>query len=259
MIFHVNPDWWKQIFDDVYLLTDARSVCDQDVTKKEVDFIQAALALDCSVPILDLCGGQGRHACELARRGCAHVVVLDYSDYLIRLGRQSAAEQKLNIVFVQGDARDTRLQPDSYGCVLIMGGSFGYFVHDEENTKILQETFRILQPGGSFLLDVPDKEYVCTHFQPVSTHQGEDGALRITRRRKLEQDVMYCQETVTYSPKGCLRENTYCIRLYSREDIRDMLQRVGFRDIFFQEDFMDRRHKGDFGTMTNRMVVKARK
>ena len=23
----VNPDWWKRIFDETYLMTDARSVC----------------------------------------------------------------------------------------------------------------------------------------------------------------------------------------------------------------------------------------
>ena len=26
MSFDVNPDWWKSLFDDVYMLTDARSV-----------------------------------------------------------------------------------------------------------------------------------------------------------------------------------------------------------------------------------------
>jgi len=258
MIFEVNTDWWKEIFDDLYLLTDARTVCDAQVTRQEVDYIQSALHVDRSSPILDLCGGQGRHAIELAGRGYFKVTVLDYSDYLIRAGMQEAARQNLSIEFIQADARHTDLASDSFAAVMVMGGSFGYFVRDEENTKILKESFRVLRPGGTFLLDLPDKEYVLANFQPVSSHETGE-SLRITRRRKLEQDVMYCQETVTCSHKGCLRENTYCIRLYSREEISRLLGEVGFTDILFQEDFMDRQEIGDYGTMTTRMVVRSRK
>ena len=35
----VNPEWWKTLFDDVYIITDARSVCDEELTCREVDFI----------------------------------------------------------------------------------------------------------------------------------------------------------------------------------------------------------------------------
>ncbi len=104
------------------------------------------------------------------------------------------------------------------------------------------------------LLDLPDKGYVLKNFQPVSKHKP-GGTLQVTRKRKLVQDVIYCQETVVCSQKGTLRDNTYCIRLYSQEQIRRMLENVGFTDISFQEDFMDRQEKGDYGTMTNRMVA----
>jgi len=39
MKFSVDTDWWKAIFDEIYLLTDARTVCDDQLTKEEVDFI----------------------------------------------------------------------------------------------------------------------------------------------------------------------------------------------------------------------------
>ena len=256
MTFQVNANWWKEIFDDTYLMTDARSVCDADLTAKEVDFIESALNLDKSAPILDLCGGQGRHAIELSKRGFSDVKVLDYSDYLIRAGKLQAEKQKLNTEFIQGDARDTDFTSDSFETVIVMGGSFGYFVRDEENKKILEEAFRILKPGGRLLLDLPDKGYVLKNFLPVSNHKPGK-TLRVSRKRKLDRDVIYCRETVTCSQKGCLRDNTYCIRLYSPEEISHMLEDIGFTDISFQEDFMDRQEKGDYGTMTNRMVVKS--
>ena len=37
MSIPVNSGWWRTLFDEVYLLTDARSVCDQDITRREVE------------------------------------------------------------------------------------------------------------------------------------------------------------------------------------------------------------------------------
>ena len=45
MSIDVNPDWWKRIFDDIYLLTDARSVCDDHLTYREVDLILEMLPI----------------------------------------------------------------------------------------------------------------------------------------------------------------------------------------------------------------------
>ena len=48
MTIRVDPEWWKTLFDEVYLLTDARSVCDDKLTSREVDVICELLSL--SVP-----------------------------------------------------------------------------------------------------------------------------------------------------------------------------------------------------------------
>ncbi len=258
MTIQVDSDWWKNIFDDVYLMTDSRSICDKTLTRTEVDFIETALNVKKTDPVLDLCGGQGRHAMELSRRGFENVTVIDYSDYLIRMGKQKANQHNLNTLFLQGDARDTNLVEESVGAVIIMGGSFGYFVQDEENKKILKETFRLLMPAGELLLDLPDKNYVLKNFKPVSVHKAGD-TIEVTRTRELAQDVIYCREIVICSEEGCLRENNYCVRLYTPEKISGILSSIGFSDITFQEDFMDRQGQGDYGTMTSRMVVKAYK
>ena len=36
----VDPDWWKTLFDETYLITAARTVCDEKLTRREVDFLQ---------------------------------------------------------------------------------------------------------------------------------------------------------------------------------------------------------------------------
>jgi D-alanine-D-alanine ligase len=168
----VNPDWWKRLFDKTYLITDARSVCDEELTCNEVDFLEGVLRLDKSWPILDLCGGQGRHSLELSRRGFQDVTVLDYSEALISLGKERAQKEGLNTMFVMGDARRADLPSRRFRVILVMASSFGYFVDEHENEKILREAYRLLRPEGTLLLDLPNKEYVLNNFSPQSWHEA---------------------------------------------------------------------------------------
>ena len=95
MNIKVNPDWWKTMFDEVYLLTDARSVCDPTITRREVDVICELLPIQGSHKILDLCGGHGRHSFELSRRGFEACTLLDYSQTLINIARIKAGEDDI--------------------------------------------------------------------------------------------------------------------------------------------------------------------
>lgn len=249
-----DRDWWKRIFDETYLMTDARTVCDEELTCREVDFIVSALGPGKSAPILDLCGGQGRHSLELSRRDYKDVTVLDYSEFLTNAGAARARSERLGTIFIQGDARDTRLAPERFLYVIIMGSSFGYFMDEDENARILIEACRLLRPGGAMLLDLPDMDYVINNFRTSSTH-SVDSDVTVRRARELEEDVIISCETVSSASKGLIREITYCTRLYGAEKIERMLKEAGFGQVSCHKEFM--RREGDFGTMTNRMVVMA--
>ena len=256
MGIEVNKNWWKDIFDEIYLLTDARSVCDEELTIREVDFLEQTLNLDRSSPILDLCGGQGRHALELTRRGFSKVMTLDFSEYLVSLGKQRARQKNLNTHFIRGDARRIGFCDQVFGVILIMGSSFGYFVQEEENQKILSEAFRLLLPAGRLILDLPDPEYVLGKFKSFTRHKVRDD-IEVSRTRNLGQDIIYCREKVYSESKGIIRENSYCTRLYTPEKISSLLRNAGFSNINCKRDFIQRESEGDYGTMTNRMIVQA--
>jgi D-alanine-D-alanine ligase len=254
----VDHDWWKDLFDETYLQTDARSVCDDRLTCREVDFLENVFGFSKSSPILDLCGGQGRHALELSRRGFLRVILLDYSDYLTGAGKKRARDEGLNTAFVRGDARSAGLRSQAFRVVLIMGSSFGYFEDEAENCKMLDEAFRLLGPGGELFLDLPDRDFVLQKFKPLIRHQvGED--LEVTRTRILKNDVIYSREVVTSASRGCIRDRTYCTRLYGPEKISELLIASGFGRVGFEADFMCRQKEGEFGTMTSRMLVRAEK
>ncbi len=154
MSIQVDNNWWQELFDEIYLLTDARTVCDEKLTCQEVDFLEGALDLDKSASILDLCGGQGRHSLELSRRGFVNVTVLDYSRYLVGLGEKRTKQEGLNTIFIQGDARNTGLCGQSFQFIIIMASSFGYFIDEDENKKSSRRHFACSCP----------KEHYCWIF-----------------------------------------------------------------------------------------------
>ena len=256
-IQQVDNNWWKHFFDEVYLLTDARSVCDEELTSQEVDFLEETLGWDKSASILDLCGGQGRHSLELSRRGFINVTVLDYSRYLLDLGKKMAEKEGLNTIFIQGDARNTGLRAKSFQFIIIMATSFGYFVNDDENKKILNEAFRLLMSQGTLLLDLPDRDYVLQNFNHLSCHKVNED-ITVSRERELGDNIIYTREMVMSKKKGCIRDRTYCIRLYSPEKISGLLHSVGFSSITHKKGFMSREAEGDYGCMTNRTMVTAK-
>jgi D-alanine-D-alanine ligase len=254
----MDPDWWKTLFDETYLVTDARTVCDEGLTCREVDFLEHVLKLEKSWPILDLCGGQGRHSLELSRRGFQDVTVLDYSKVLIDLGRERAQKEGLNTMFARKDARDTGFPSQRFKVIIVIANSFGYFVDEGENEKILREAFRLLMPKGSLCLDLPHKEHVLRNFTPQSWHEANEEIV-VCRQRKLDEDVVYGREMVISKMKGVIRDATHCTRLYSPEKIKGLLRSAGFPSVTFQKDFVSHDKKGDYGLMTNRMIVIADK
>ena len=254
----VDQDWWMKIFDETYLITDARSVCDDTLTRREVDFLEQTLNLEKSSPVLDLCGGQGRHSLELSRRGFQNVTVLDFSEVLVRLGKERARKEGLNTLFIKNDARCTDLPDERFGIIIVMASSFGYFVDECENEKILLEASRLLMPEGTLLLDLPNRDYVLKNFSPESWHEADDEIV-VCRQRRLEEDILYSREKVVSKSRGGIRDETYCTRLYSEEKIIEMLASAGFSSINAQKDYISHEKREDYGCMTNRMIVIAHK
>ncbi len=147
MSIRVDPDWWKTLFDEVYLLTDARSVCDHRITRREVDVICSLLPIKGSHKILDLCGGHGRHSIELSSRGFTACTLFDYSRTLIEIARDKARKDDVAVNFMCGDAREIDMPADTYDHVIIMGNSMGYVQKKGADAKILAEVYRVLQSG----------------------------------------------------------------------------------------------------------------
>ncbi len=254
MTIEVAPDWWKTLFDDVYLLTDARSVCDDQLSAREVDLICDLLPLDRDHLILDLCGGQGRHSLELASRGYTGCTVLDYSQFLIDRGKDIAKERECPVRFLQGDARDTGLPDSTFDHILIMGNSLGYLPEAKDDRKIIREAHRLLKPGGILLVDVADGGKVKEDISPIAWHET-DGTVVVCRERVLNGNAVKARELVMCKEKGLLRDQAYRIRLFESADLAGLMEKTGFCEIEVRKDFSPHDRRGDFGFMNRRMLA----
>src|ERR1700746_4240707 len=124
---HLPSDWWRTLFNSLYLETDGDIIENDRNTADEVDLFIRSVGLERNDRIRDLCCGQGRHSLELANRGFPNVTGLDRSRYLIRLARKRAKQRNLQVAFHEGDARRFRLAGGGFYFVCIPGKSLGHF------------------------------------------------------------------------------------------------------------------------------------
>ncbi|HMR05228.1 MAG TPA: class I SAM-dependent methyltransferase, partial [Polyangiaceae bacterium] len=175
--------------------------------------------------ILALGCGAGYHAVDLARRGYG-VVGYDLSLHQLALAADVAQQsgQKLNLL--QGDMREMAFE-EMFDGIYCWNTSFGYF-EEEKNVHVAQRIFRALRPGGMFLLDVANRDFVVAH-QPGQTWFEGDACVCmddmnvdfITSRLRVKRSLIL--------DDGRSMECNYSIRLYGLHELGKILHDVGFR------------------------------
>lgn len=256
---HVNADWWRQIFNSLYLKTDGDVVEDSSITRKEVQTFIKALDISPKDHILDLCCGQGRHALEFSRRGFEHVYGLDRSRYLIQKARGINKKEELKVQFKEGDARKLPYPADSFEAVMILGNSFGYFESIQDDLAVLKEIFRTLKPFGKLLIDVANGEYMRDNFLS-RTWEWIDKKRFVCRERSLSMDKqrLISREVVTHVNKGVMVDQFYAERLYDQKILTELLHKAGFENTSFHEEIITESQRNqDLGMMEKRILATA--
>jgi ubiquinone/menaquinone biosynthesis C-methylase UbiE len=154
---------------------------------RSTDFIQrikqlklALTDLHAGESAVDIGCGTGEDACALASlvgpRG--HAVGLDLSSRMIATARQRATAGKLNVTFVQADARKLPFADASFDAV----SAERLLQHTPDAEAVLHEMVRVAKPGGRiviwesdldlFVIDAPDYEasrvmqrFICDGFR----------------------------------------------------------------------------------------------
>lgn len=254
---HVPREWWRHVFNELYLRTDGDVVENHANTVLDIDLVLRALPLEPDDPVLDLCCGQGRHSLELAARGLRNVSGVDQSACLISLARARALSLNAPVTFAQGDAECVSYPDASFRAVLMLGNSFGYFPDAAGDLTVLREVRRLLEPGGRFVIDLADGAWVREHFEPRSWEWVDEQSF-VCRERSLSSDGtrIVCRELVTDVQKGVIADQFYAMRLYTRQELRHTLEQMGFVELtdLGQVPTHSERNQ-DLGLMSRRMFI----
>jgi SAM-dependent methyltransferase len=217
--------WWEELFDDDFLRATPRPTDTQVLA--EASFIETRLGLAKGALILDLACGHGRHAIELTRRGY-QVVGFDLSLAMLAQAADEAEVARQKVNFLHGDMRDLPFE-DKFDGIYCWGTSFGFF-EEEKNQALLQRVHRALRPGGVFLLEAINRDFVTARQPSLVWYEG-DGCLCmdeaqvdfITSRLKVKRTIML--------DDGRTREVDYSMRLYGLHELGKMMHEAGFRVI----------------------------
>lgn len=174
---------------------------------------------------LDIAGGFGRIGSELIRRNLVRSLVdLDLNEKFFHLARRHGITET-----VQGDMRDLGFQDRSFDLALIMFTSFGYF-NDEDNLRVLQEAYRVLDYGGILVLDLPSYSRISNNFSVSREMSLRSGAV-INYKKRIEGK--YLIEERSRTEEGQEPENLLPIklRIYAPEEIVGLCQEVGFNEV----------------------------
>lgn len=215
--------WYHTFFGEDYLriyefLTPER-------TEQEVEGIVELLGLPSGKAILDLCCGHGRHSVSLAKRGY-QVTGQDLSAVFLQHAQAAAEAQGVAIRWIQGDMRHGPFEGE-FDAVINIFTAFGYFESEEEDQRVLHQVYKALKPGGLFLLEMMQREFLMRNFAPNQIDRHADGLIVLEER---ELDLLKSRSNVLVTmlfPDGQRREYRHSARVYTLTELARMLTLAG--------------------------------
>ena len=227
--------WYVTLFErdwyDLLAPGGARSPVDPEQyaaqTDREAAFVAAILDLPHGARVLDLCCGWGRHTLRLARRGY-RMTGLDLSPYHIELAAAAARDSGVEVEWLEADMRDIPAVDASFDGVINLFTAFGYFA-DDENQRVLEEVARVLKPGGRFLVDLINRDWLMHAFRDAEWREEADGRLILERRRWAAQTGRVHAEWIVIDREGGRRAHAHDTRVYSLQELELRLSLAGLR------------------------------
>jgi ubiquinone/menaquinone biosynthesis C-methylase UbiE len=220
--------WYVRSFSREYL--DLYPQRDDIEARADVQAIIDLVAPPREERLLDLGCGAGRHLLALHKAGFQQLSGLDLSRELLQVARERfAAVGAERIELLHADMRHIPYE-DHFAMVLSMFTSFGYFEKDEENKAVLATVSRALQPGGRFLIDYLNRDWVMAHL----VHREElirDGRCFLIERC-LSEDRRRVEKKVRMIGPGGEEKIFYeTVRMYTPSEMTGLLERSGFTKV----------------------------
>ncbi len=217
-------EWWQSFFDEttgqIMFYEEAWQRAEQSC-----DALVSLLGLAPGAKILDLACGPGRFALPLAKRGF-RVVGLDICEVYLEQARAKAQEHKLQIEFVHGDMRAVPFE-NEFDAVINLFTSFGYFEQEEDHLQVLREVHKCLKPGGRFLLELQNRDWLIKNFRPRNWQEYqnffvlEESQMNFARNRIESRWIVL---------RGAERkEYTLSLRVFTLAELLELFAQAGLK------------------------------
>lgn len=214
--------WWETLFDDRYLRLWG-PLSPPEVTRQQVEGIIEVAGLTPAASVLDLACGYGRISVPLAQRGF-RVTGLDFSGTLLGQARTAAEKAGVQVTWHRGDMREIPWT-GAFDVVVNIYSSFGYFVEESENQRVLDGAARALRPGGRFLIDVVNRDWRVR--QELGRHWFEAGELVVLGDPWLDPVAGRAGETWRWLEGGEWQSVQFDVRLYTATELRQLIEAAG--------------------------------
>ena len=104
--------------------------------------------------ILEVGSGSGLRTLSFAKERGLEPILLDFSENALKFAVQNAQDLGVTANFIMGDALNTPTKSDMFD-VVWSGGVYEHF-RGEDRQKTFDEMYRILKPGGTGIVIVPN-------------------------------------------------------------------------------------------------------
>jgi hypothetical protein len=108
-----------------------------------------------------------------------------------------------------------------------MFSSFGYLESDEEDRRVLERVEAALKPGGRFLIDFINRDWVVRFYQARDWRRAPDGSVLLLERRWDLASGHNAEEITVIEPEGSRRRHRLSMRMYGATELAAMLTSVG--------------------------------
>jgi len=245
----VSPEWYKGFFKNSFYNPASRAAVGK--APMEAAFVLKQLKLKKNSALLDLCCGPGRHAVEFAKKGLAVTGYDLCADYLKEAAAR-AKKKKVRLRLLRGDMRRLRFGGE-FDAAVNLFTSFGYFREFSDDIKTLRGVARALKPGGLFMLDVINGDFVRGNLNPRPWYDlGDHYHLE---EIELNRDGAFNTWTNIYKKGGKIQRKAFFTRLYTKTRLSSALGKAGLTPLKFWGDFRGL----PLSDKRNRLIVLARK
>ncbi len=237
--------FWRELYS--FMFTEERMAAADKNVKNVLQLAQPRGKM-----VLDLCCGPGRFSVALAKRRF-RVTGVDKTRYLLDKAKARARKAGVKIEWIQKDMRDF-VRPNAYDLILNMYTSFGYFNNKNEDMQVLGNIYDCLRPGGAGVIDTMGKERLAKIFLATASDTLPDGSLLVQKHKIIDDWTRIRNEWILIR-KNRVKRFKFDISIYSGQELRDRMERVGFTDVKMYGNF----DGTEYGPKAERLIIVGRK